>query len=106
MMERLKSGLLIVSLVANALAIAFILILVNTTWLDIPLASYSHYKNCDRDFASVLKIADNVPVEERDTAKQAFSAIVCQKDFKTGQQIGPQNFDSILKQLENQANAQ
>jgi hypothetical protein len=101
MMEGLKDGLLALSLLANAAFVIFILVLQFTPYLDIPLATYSHQKNCEQDFQSVLKMANQVPADQRETVKQLYASVICQKDYQTGEQIGANSFSQIIKQLEN-----
>jgi hypothetical protein len=104
-MERLKTALLIVSLLGNIAAIAFILILTQTSYLDLPLAAYSHQKNCEKDFEQVLKLADKLPADQKSPAKQAFASIVCQKDYQTGRPLSDQDFAKMFQQISGQVSA-
>jgi hypothetical protein len=104
-MEHVKSVLLVGSILLNIVFIAFVVILQFTPYFDIPLAAYSHTKNCEKDFEDVLKMADKLPAEQQAPAKQAFASILCQKDYQTGRPISDQNFSAILKQLQDQAPA-
>lgn len=105
-MEHLKSMLLTASLLANAAAIAFVVVLTQTAYFDVPLAAYSHQKNCVSDFDSVLKQADALPAANRDQAKQLYASVICQKDFQTGQPLANQDFTKALQLLQNQVPSQ
>jgi hypothetical protein len=104
-MEKLKNGLLVVSLLANVAAVIFIIMLTKTSYLDVPLAAYSHQKNCVQDFDSVLKTADKLPADSRDQAKQLYATLVCQKDYQTGQSLTGDNFSALFQQLTKSASA-
>jgi hypothetical protein len=102
MMEHLKNGLLISSLAVNAVVVVFVLILTQTSYLDVPLAAYSHKKNCEQDFDQVLKQADKLPGENQTQAKQLYASVVCQKDAVTGRALTGDDFTKALKQLQGQ----
>jgi len=93
---------LVVSVLINIITTVFIVVLVATPLFNIPLAAYSHYKNCEKEFDKVLEQTDSLPAEHRDQAKQLFGQIVCQKDYKTGQPLTEQDFGTLLNQLESQ----
>jgi hypothetical protein len=99
-MERFKTVLLISSLLLNAVFVAFALVLNFTPYLDVPLAAYSHQKNCERDFDQVLAMGDRFPEEQRAQVKQLYATLVCQKDAQTGRPLTEQDFTKLFNQLE------
>jgi hypothetical protein len=100
--ERIKTGLLVASLLANLAVVIFALVLTQTHYLDLPLAAYSHQKNCQQDFDQVLGMADKLPAEQQAPAKQLFASVVCQKDYQTGRELTGQGFEDVVKQLQGQ----
>ncbi len=95
-----KTVFLVLSVLLNFGFIGFFLVLHFTPWFDIPLAAYSHQKNCERDFDSVIKMADKLPTGQREQAKQLFGSVLCQKDYRTGEPVNDQTFSNLLKSLD------
>lgn len=99
-MNTFKTVALIISLALNLLTLAFIIILVATPWLDIPLAAYSHQKNCGKDYDTILQYTQKVPAQYQGEAKQLYASIVCQRDSSTGQPLPQPDFNQLQKLLE------
>lgn len=95
--------ILIPSLLLNFGVIVFICVLVFTPLLDLPLAQYSQYKNCDKDYNAILKYIDNVPPDFRAQAKQLYAGVVCQRNSMNGQPLDQQQFNSLFQMLQQQA---
>jgi hypothetical protein len=101
-LEHLKTVLLIGSLLLNIGLIGFLVVLHFTPYLDVPLAAYSHQKNCERDFDQVIKMGDKLPEQQRTQAKQLYATLVCQKDYQTGRALADTDFTRMFEQFKGQ----